>query len=145
MTFFEKLLIIYETYFRHLNLLVNTTIFIDLYLVIKNPFVARESRMKWYWLFISLFTIFLWVLSEILNKSIEDQITGEEFDIVGVLFIASFVLVTIPAITVVIKRLLIKSTSRDLKIKILKRHILYFIFYLIFVAQTILMYLEIPL
>lgn len=66
-------------------------------------------------------------------------------DVVSISFIAMFAFITIPAIVIIIKRLLMKSTSRDLKIKILRRHILYFVFYLFFVGQTILQFSENPL
>lgn len=60
------------TYNRHLNLLINSVIFIDLYLIIKNPFVPRELRMKWYLLFITTIMLLLIILSEVLNDSVKE-------------------------------------------------------------------------
>lgn len=127
-------------------MLVNSIFFIDLYLIIKNPFVPRESRMKWYLAFIVTFML-LKVITDIVENSnvkfaeyIQDG--GENVKRVGTFFLATFAFVTIPTIVIIIKRLLVKSTSRDLKTKILKRYILYFLFYLIFMIQTILQFVE---
>lgn len=51
-------------------------------------------------------------------------------------FLVTFLFVTFPAVIGVIIRLQMKSTSRNLKIKILVRHLIYYGFYLLTIAQT---------
>lgn len=121
-------------------MIINSVIFFDLYLVIKNPFVNRGSRMKWYVLYIGISITVEIYLEYLLNPSIADQITNQKIDKQGIIMFSYFGLVSFPAFVNVIRRLSMKSTSRDLKMKILRRHILYFIIYAFFIAQTIMMY-----
>lgn len=51
-----------------------------------------------------------------------------------------FLLVTIPAVIKVTQRLRMKTTSHNLKDKILKRYHLYFAVYMMYVVQTVLVY-----
>lgn len=117
--------------------MINSVIFIDLYLSIKSPFKSREGRMKWYWLVIItstvIFGIFVWNYDTHFGYHNNCNLTL-------VTITAIFCLVTFPAFILVMRRLLKENTSKHLKDKILRRHSVYFCLYMCFIAQSLLIF-----
>lgn len=103
----------------------------------KDPFKPQESRIKWYYVCGVLTMVFNSIFVTILNP--KEQLNTPYLDYRCVV-LGIWLVITIPVIFRVIQRLMWKSSSPVLKVKILRRHLIYFGFYMVFVAQTITIY-----
>ena len=109
---------------------LNSVLIFDLYLSITNPFVRRESRLKYYYIVPVLTLVTYIVLS----------VTSGDFGNPDVQFLiwypVVFELLTFVCGCIIIYLLCQKRTSNELKKLVLKRHMAYFAFYLLFMIAT---------
>ena len=129
-----KPLSIFSTY---LYFSLNSIVFIDLYLTIRNPFYRRTKR---YPLYLSiLFMVMSVTTATLVYGTIkygatvtiyEEKLEDDVLWMYRCFEILVFCLSMIPA-ALVIYRLSQKGTSKDLKNKVCKRHLVYFFFYLV--------------
>ena len=120
----------------HINLSLNSMLFIDLYLTLRNPFKPRESRVKWYFIFTTLMGLITIIpktsdslyITSYINKSLPFPLFFNK----GLMFLPlsiPLILVTLIFVIKIIIQLCRKGSSNNLKKKILKRHFIYmFIF-----------------
>jgi hypothetical protein len=128
-----------------LNILVNSFIFIDLFLTINNPFYPRFKRVRWYAIILLGSTIGLF---SCLNKSIKDNGTsialydrdaqGLLINILQILTICSIVISFVPFLLVLV-RLRKKGTSKDLRNKVFRRHVISFLLFLSIILRVVYM------
>lgn len=87
--------------------------------------------MNMYWVSVTVTMVAIVYL----NLKFDPPFTKVDYEDIymQVLCVSLFVLVTIPILIKIGLRLMMKSTSQDLKIKILKRHLLYTSLYMLFV------------
>ena len=120
---------------------LNSVLIVDLYLSITNPFVPRESRLKYYYIvpvltFITYSVlIYLYGLGVITNKY---SFTGHQGNaIYQFTYWQPIVveLVTFVCGFMVIYLLCQERTSPQLKQLVLKRHMLYFVFYILYMID----------
>ena len=117
----------------YLDFHFNSIIFIDLYLAIKNPFAGCGGRAKYFYASSTIITMYI-----IISKIIASFVLNKTDDLSFLLYIlySSFLLVPCFIFTaLVLLRLNKKGTSSDLKNTILKRHIIYFVLYMVFAAK----------
>jgi hypothetical protein len=125
-------------------ILVNSFIFIDLYLTIKNPFFPRSKRCRWYATTTFLFCL---VFTFILIESISELGTGttlygesqKEVNTVFKYFTVILVLITFVAFILVLNRLVKKGTSADLRKKVCRRHVVNFLLFLSIILRVFFM------
>ena len=102
---------------------LNSMIFLDLFLTILNPFKVRKSRVKFYYGYtVAIFFI----------KMIFQDITEDSLSFINKLFdIEKQISIFVPLVSVilVVAQLLRPGTSKDLKYKVVYRHITYLIIY----------------
>ena len=111
---------------------LNSVLIFDLYLSITNPFVPRENRLKFYYV-VPVLTILTYIV-----LSVSNGVHGNATRQFVFWYPAVFELVTFVCGCVVIYLLCQKRTSNELKKLVLKRHMLYFAFYLLFmISQNI--------
>lgn len=112
-----------------MNLFFNSIVFIDLYLTLKHPFYPRESRAKYYWAS-GFVIIFLFMISYNIFDPKGPGFNYKQrwiYEYIGLFLTLSTILVTF----LIVSRLRIEGTSRDLKSKVLKRHLAYFGLYIL--------------
>lgn len=118
---------------RVLMLALNMFMFFDLYFILKNPFYPRQRRAKWYYLLTSLivlsfgmFTVYSVYFKQtgVNLLDFEPDYTIYVFTLKAYLIITTFI-TTIFALLIIF-RLQKPGTSKDLRRKVLSRHILYY-------------------
>ena len=115
---------------------LNSVLIVDLYLSITNPFVPRESRFKFYYI-VPVLTVVAYI---VLNLS--SGVFGNADRLFVHWYPAVLELVTFVCGCRVVYLLCQKRTSPMLKKLVLKRHMLYFAFYLLFmITENIAQYL----
>lgn len=124
-------------------LLINTIFFIDLYLVLINPFYSKKLREKKYWLLLVInFPIVTCIVTYQVTRysdggsDIIDFAEESHFIYFWKIFVvALFVFTTFTAISVLF--LLSKQgTSLELKKKVRIRHMVYFVLYALMICNT---------
>ena len=116
----------------NLDLLLNSLVFIDLYLTMKNPFFQREKRKKWFFLIalISMITLLTYdiihyisysgsIIALVFNQMTEDNSPYEYY---ARIFVVIYVIYCFFKVVIMLMR---QGTSRNLKIKIVWRHLIY--------------------
>ena len=131
------------TYASTLNNLINSLLFMDLFLTIRNPFYQRSKRIPLYCIFIFIVEAILTGLIimtindvDIVYGRIPEQMEAME----KLTLTTNFYLMIFPIVStmLVVYRLMTNGTSKDLKQKICKRHLMYFVFFFIgVVAQQL--------
>ena len=123
-----------------ISIYLNCAIFVDLYLNIKNPFSPKEKRMKWYYLGSILIVLEMIILYAAFEPSpqTKDPYHYQNQDKLAIQAWTNFLftLITIVAATILVFRLKQQGTSQELRTVVLKRHILYFCFFFIFMVHT---------
>lgn len=124
------------TYSSTLNNLLNSLLFIDLYLTIRNPFYQRSKRIPLYCIFILVVETIITVLIIHTLGNVETvygRIPEQMKQLSYLTLKTNLCLMIFPIIStmLVVYRLMTKGTSKDLKLKICKRHLMYFIFFFI--------------
>ena len=110
---------------QNIDLLLNTLIFLDLYLTLTDPFKPRKRRCNYY-----IFVAIIFTIGNILAVIVSNRKHYERYKwIISIYHICAPITVFIPFILVV-KRLHMKGISRNLRQKIVNRHIIYFVLYL---------------
>lgn len=74
------------------------------------------------------------IVGSLINPPVAELFDNNFFN-VDWLFIFIFLFITLPTVIKVVMRLLMKSTSQDLKTKIFERHLFYFGLYLITIGH----------
>ena len=127
-----------------LQVFINCLIFVDLYLTLRNPFFPRKRRMFFYYLSASIiFTLILFFISMDLRSLQPDQLEGEMMkghntaQMVMFGYTVTLILFTVIPTFLVIRRLLRKGTSRQLKRKVVQRHLFFFLIYCIALIQMV--------
>ena len=116
-----------------MSLYLNSVLFIDLYLSIKNPFISRSSRIKFYQfgcIVICLGQIYITIknpLTLYINDAMDRAVNYFSY-VMSVMTILPFFLVMI--------RLLKKGTSEKLKRLVIKRHAIYFLAYFVYLFDV---------
>lgn len=121
------------------SLCFNSTVLIDLYLTLKNPFYPRGKRAKWYYLF-CISVILSFSITYLIYDPMDPTFTSwgtKPYDTAYGTVCAVLGLTSLLATILVLKRLAMKGTSRKLKMTVLKRHILYAFFYLLSLVQVL--------
>jgi len=115
-----------------LTVLINSILFIDLYLVMKNPFYPKEKRTQKYYMIciLSAFGTFLFAnwIWEALQSDLKYVV-----QILFLMVVSSLFIITLVAVVMTVLRLMKPGTSPELKMAFLKRHGTYFLFYFIIV------------
>lgn len=129
------------------NVLINAVLFLDLYLIMRNPFYPRSQREKRYYFWICLFIVIhlsitaYQVEHNTYGKFLTSFVKGNLFlpyhrHLVEAIFAATLCLAL-----GILFRLRFQGKSSNLKRKILSRHILYLLlFFLEFVYTELEMY-----
>jgi hypothetical protein len=121
------------------NLVFNSIILIDLYLTLQRPFKQREDRAKWYYLF-AFFILLPFSITFLgfdqRNPTFFDW-GRKSWDNFYGLFCAVMGIVAFTATLLVLKRLTLEGTSKQLKSKVFKRHLLYAYLYLLSLIQVL--------
>ena len=119
----------------YVQITANSIIFLDLYLTLNNPFHPRHKRVKWYFgmvtiLYIAIIATFTKALTQ-QGTSLElyDASNNQGFIQLLKTYTIILTLSTLIPVGMVAYRLSKQGTSRDLKKKVLYRHIIYFILY----------------
>ena len=127
-----------------LQVFINCLIFVDLYLTLRNPFFPRKRRMFFYYLSASIiFILVVFFISMDLRSLQPDQLEGEMMkghntaQMVMFGYTVTLILLTVIPTFLVIRRLLRKGTSRQLKRKVVQRHLMFFLIYCIALIQMI--------
>ena len=112
----------------NMDLILNTLIFIDLYLTLVDPFQKRRNRKKWY-----VFTIACFIVGNYLALNIwwdpKFTVTPTVLEIPLLIFQITLSLIAAVMFSFVIGRLCLRGTSQQLRKRIIYRHIAYFSFY----------------
>jgi hypothetical protein len=122
-------------------IIVNSCIFIDLYLTIKNPFFPRSKRCRWY---ATTTIVVCLVFTTILIESISELGTGmtlydkSQEGVINLFrcFTVILVLITFVAFILVLNRLVKKGTSSDLRKKVCRRHVVNFLLFLSIILRV---------
>ena len=64
-----------------MQIITNSFIFIDLKLIIQNPFFAKETRAKFYFIFTAVVLVLNIALCQVANKFLANEVTN--FDELG--------------------------------------------------------------
>lgn len=112
-----------------LDMAMNTMIFVDLYLTLIDPFQSRSTRMKYYYL-VGLTTIVgtLLIIVYYSMRTADEALLPENFLFVYMNII--FVLASFMSFSLVLIRLCMKGTSKELRTRILKSHVSYFVIFM---------------
>ena len=119
-----------------LVLLFNLIVFVDMYLTIRNPFLASERRAKGYYIII-LFTIISGLVLTTF-KVLENQRDLKAHKFIKKIFFVVGCVISVPMLIIsvlVMIRLRRPGTSNDLKRTVWKRHILYLFFYVMYSSK----------
>jgi hypothetical protein len=118
--------------FRDLILWVNVLLFLDLNLIMTNPFYPRQSREKWYFVSIGLFGL-IWggYIFIILNKYYQYGVSRYDFKFDShfqeTQKLVVFLIIAIQLVLVIkVAHKLSRKTSVDLRKKMFNRHLKYF-------------------
>jgi hypothetical protein len=123
-------------------------VYLDLWLTVRNPFYERQKRVKYYWAYLFIQTIFvllgLFYIDHVFRikiKTVEDAevIDSDNNNNLVIMGLAStiYFAVALVSIIAVIFKISRPGTSRDLKAKVCKRYFFYMLFFLIWdVNQT---------
>lgn len=110
-----------------LTLIFNFIIFLDLYLILKKPFYPRQWRAKYYILFVVIFSVLYWytfiyIADPTPENKIEIAPYMDEVYLIslGIIGFMSYILVFL-----VIRVLQRKGTSKILRQKVCRRHLVY--------------------
>ena len=127
----------------YLHLCSNSILFIDLFLTLKNPFYPRQKRVIKYKIFLFIVFIFsvsnIWISIRNNNTSINLYDNVRQDQAIKIFLIYTYVMISttfIPTVLVIF-RLCKRGTSRELRQKVIKRHISFFIVYLICLVQVL--------
>lgn len=118
----------------HLQLALNSIIFFDLWLTLRNPFYPRRKRNKYYNTFFLLVLTYSSTFTIIYLTKNDISLTLYDFDkefvmwAFRVLLSSLFLLVIIPMIGTLLI-LCRRGTSKELRRKVLKYHIAFFLLY----------------
>lgn len=118
----------------------NLVLFLDLYLTIKNPFEPKNARLKIQIATMVVLTIGFACFYFPLDLKLNDQREWELDIAILIIFILIFVVNLV--VTCMIMRLLrVEGTSKELKTKVIKRHMSYFVFYTLLAVDSFLYYM----
>ena len=125
----------------YVQITANSIIFYDLYLTLNNPFYPRYKRVKWY--FFGFFVLNFTIIASFSNNFINNGSSIKLYDFannsyfINILKIYTLILTLLTLIPVIMvtHRLNKKGTSQDLKTKVLYRHVIYFILYLMMLTH----------
>ena len=123
-----------------MSLLLQTLVFVDLYLTLTNPFVPRNFRNKYYVPICVIFFLIVGFLN-IQTLNFEDAGSSVYQRIGQIIIVALVILVVISSLFVAI-RLLKKGTSPNIRRKILLRHYLYFVFFMVIASVYYISYVD---
>lgn len=117
--------------------ILNTFLFVDLYLIIINPFFDRHKRARAYFAVTAFCTITLSVFSGIYTRKYQTGIEVNDFgegdnaqETIFISFFAIMGTVTIVSLLLSLKQLTRKGTSKQLRMQVLYRYLLYFFCYI---------------
>ena len=107
---------------------LNTSIFVDLYLTLKNPFYPRENRIKYYHLFTFCYStlIYLDIIFDITSSLLEKILL---FSIIFLIMLIIPIIATVSAL----RRLCLRGTSQKLKNMVFRRYFVYLCIYLLII------------
>ena len=121
----------------YMHLAANSIIFIDLYLTLKNPFYPREKRVSKYNIFLLVVFIFsaINILYSIGNKGTNLNLYDKSrqtiaISIFGLYTLVLFLFTVVPTLLVIFK-LCRKGTSKKLRAKVIRRHLIFFSIYIL--------------
>ena len=129
----------------YLCLAANSIAFFDLYLSLKNPFYPRSKREPLYFgLLVLVIPLTSFLVMMILTNANENPFVSEFYPLGDdkksyVILLSPIVLVLAAIIPLIMsyKKLSRKGTSKELKMVVKRRYMLYFFFYLILAADYI--------
>jgi len=127
----------------YMHLAANSIIFIDLYLTLKNPFYPREKRVSRYNLFLlvvfifSAINIIYSIVTAGTNLNLYDKTRQSTSIVLFVLFTSVLYLFTVVPTLLVIFKLCRKGTSKKLRAKVIRRHLIFFSIYILSILAVL--------
>lgn len=130
-----------------LNIYINFLLFLELYLLIKYPFNAREERKNWYYIsiFAFLIVIYLCYLISPPSPNVEIKKPADNYSefptpeavflwinraLMIILILALFILTLL-----IYLRTKVRGVSEEFKVILMRRHFFYLAFYSVFLCQ----------
>lgn len=126
--------VMYSTLWRQGYFFVNMILYLDLYLIIRQPFKPQSARIRYY-LAALIFYLALWV---VLDKWVVPEAKRCRFNEHNIVPIIVFFCLSLFFLLLVLKHLLKKGTNKNLRKQILLRYVLLFFvvlpdyFYMVF-------------
>ena len=126
----------------YMHLAANSIIFMDLYLTLKNPFYPREKRVAKYNIFLmvvflfSAINIIYSIVAEGTNLNLYDSSRQSTAIIIFIFYTSVLFLFTVVPTLLVTFKLCRKGTSKKLRVKVIRRHMIFFSIYILTILSV---------
>lgn len=128
----------------YLNLYFNSVIFIDLFMTLRNPFYAATTRIKMFFLFAVLQAVAIIITfgAAKIEAKVNPGYDVKDDEVWYMYGQNVWAVVTFFVSMCIMFRLLVKGTPDELRKVVVKQHMLYLVFYLIFILWSFKTYIE---